>query len=110
MAERDVCAELTGEGFCSKKVVFELDDKLGSHWQFLPIAREHLYAPTKVSESWLFVSALYSILYTNRSSVNKRYKSGRFEHPRRCPPHRRPSLRTARTDRIWPRNKQKVNG
>eukprot|EP00965_Chrysotila_dentata_P199622 6179495-Pleurochrysis_carterae.AAC.1 len=37
MAERDVCAELAGEGSRSKKVVFELDDKLGNHWQFLPI-------------------------------------------------------------------------
>eukprot|EP00965_Chrysotila_dentata_P018644 620514-Pleurochrysis_carterae.AAC.1 len=36
-AERDVCAELAGDAHRSHKMVFCLDDKLGSHWQFLPI-------------------------------------------------------------------------
>eukprot|EP00965_Chrysotila_dentata_P118963 3933466-Pleurochrysis_carterae.AAC.1 len=37
MAEREVCSELASEARSSEKLVFCLDDKLGSHWQFLPI-------------------------------------------------------------------------
>eukprot|EP00965_Chrysotila_dentata_P077461 2557208-Pleurochrysis_carterae.AAC.2 len=37
VAERDVCAELAGDAARSNKMVFCLDDKLGSHLQFLPI-------------------------------------------------------------------------
>eukprot|EP00965_Chrysotila_dentata_P245014 6206304-Pleurochrysis_carterae.AAC.1 len=37
MAERDVCAELQSNAFRSHKRVFCLDDKLGSHWQFLSV-------------------------------------------------------------------------
>eukprot|EP00965_Chrysotila_dentata_P103271 3408547-Pleurochrysis_carterae.AAC.1 len=36
-AEREVCAELASEAHRSTKRAFCLDDKLGSHWQFLPI-------------------------------------------------------------------------
>eukprot|EP00965_Chrysotila_dentata_P224620 6194287-Pleurochrysis_carterae.AAC.1 len=37
MAERDVCYELANGARGSDELVFCLDDKLGSHWQFLPI-------------------------------------------------------------------------
>eukprot|EP00965_Chrysotila_dentata_P005560 183386-Pleurochrysis_carterae.AAC.1 len=36
-AEREVCAELANEAYRSTKTLFCLDDKLGSHWQLLPI-------------------------------------------------------------------------
>eukprot|EP00965_Chrysotila_dentata_P015306 506480-Pleurochrysis_carterae.AAC.1 len=37
MAEREICSELASEACSSEKLDFCLDDKLGTHWQFLPI-------------------------------------------------------------------------
>eukprot|EP00965_Chrysotila_dentata_P056745 1882714-Pleurochrysis_carterae.AAC.3 len=37
MAESEVCYELANEALQNDLLVFCLDDKLGSHWQFLPI-------------------------------------------------------------------------
>eukprot|EP00965_Chrysotila_dentata_P101212 3342172-Pleurochrysis_carterae.AAC.1 len=37
MAERNICYELASEALRPNELIFCLDDKLGSHWQFLPI-------------------------------------------------------------------------
>eukprot|EP00965_Chrysotila_dentata_P142965 4724383-Pleurochrysis_carterae.AAC.1 len=39
MAERDVCYKLASDSLRPGKAAFCLDDKLGSHWQFLPILK-----------------------------------------------------------------------
>eukprot|EP00965_Chrysotila_dentata_P132407 4378463-Pleurochrysis_carterae.AAC.1 len=56
-AERDVCAELENEAHRSTTTVFELDDKLGSHWQFLPMPQNERLGK-KTAGNWRYRQCL----------------------------------------------------
>eukprot|EP00965_Chrysotila_dentata_P054974 1825020-Pleurochrysis_carterae.AAC.1 len=52
-AERDVIAELENDVHRSTKIVFTTDDKLGSHWQFLPMPANERFGK-KTAGRWRY--------------------------------------------------------
>eukprot|EP00965_Chrysotila_dentata_P175361 5788152-Pleurochrysis_carterae.AAC.1 len=57
LAEREVVAELEDAAHRSMRAVFCCDDKLGSHWQFLPMAQNYR-ASKKTATYWKYRQCL----------------------------------------------------